>query len=178
MIDIVLNGEEQTLAFAGCLALALDKYFGSVKQSNTSNKNNQQSLIIYLQGNLGAGKTTMVRGLLNSLGHKGKVKSPSYSLVEEYHNLKHISDLYHFDLYRLADPEELEFLGIRDYLNNSNSISIIEWPEKGDGFLPKEDISINIEILQDKRNVRVIPNSYIAKSIVNGLLQNIKSSDF
>lgn len=98
--------------------------------------------IIYLEGNLGAGKTTLVKSILQALGYNGSVKSPTYTLVEEYRVHKHI--IYHYDLYRLSDPEELEWLGVRDNFNGT-SISFIEWPVKGIGYLPKPTKVISIE---------------------------------
>jgi tRNA threonylcarbamoyladenosine biosynthesis protein TsaE len=109
-------------------------------------------MVIYLQGDLGAGKTTFVRGVLNALGYEGRVKSPTYTLVEPYHVAE--LDLRHFDLYRLQDEEEWNSAGFRDEFDGCN-ILLIEWPERAQGLLPQEDLGIVFEILPHGRNVEI-----------------------
>ena len=111
-----------------------------------------QGGLIFLHGDLGTGKTTLVRGLLRHLGFKGTVKSPTYALVEPYHIAGR--DIYHFDLYRLADPEELEYMGGRDYLS-SDALCLIEWPEKAQGFLPTENLNLYIQHDDTCRDIRI-----------------------
>ncbi len=113
-------------------------------------------LVIYLQGPLGAGKTTLTRGFLRGLGYAGKVKSPTYTLVEEYSLPER--NCFHFDLYRLADPEELEYMGIRDFTLEQD-VLLIEWPDKGDGFLPEADLLLDIAYAETGRTVQILANS-------------------
>lgn len=110
---------------------------------------------LWLSGDLGAGKTTFTRYLLQSLGHIGAVKSPTYTLVEPY--IINDKPVYHADLYRLNDPEELEFIGFFDYFDEPNSLIIIEWASRAKNLLPKPDIEIKITRLDnDKRAVEIV----------------------
>ena len=121
---------------------------------------------IFLHGELGAGKTTMVRGVLRGLGYAGSVKSPTYTLVEPYD----FGDfrMYHFDLYRMEDPEELEFLGIRDYFQGQG-VCIVEWPERGVGILPRPDVDVFIDRVDHARSVRLVSNSDDGAVLLSGL---------
>lgn len=125
---------------------------------------------IYLQGNLGMGKTTLCRGLVQSFGHTGVVKSPTYTLVEPYDFGEWL--VYHFDLYRLADPEELEYLGIRDYFSVP-ALRLIEWPDRGAGVLPKADLELQIDLEGRGRRVTVFPQSIRGESILKALAEAI-----
>ena len=136
MSIVILNDENDTMRLAS--ALAKTNPVGS----------------LWLSGDLGAGKTTFTRYLLQALGHTGAVKSPTYTLVEPYRIYDRA--VYHADLYRLNDPDELDFIGFFEYFDEPNSLVIIEWASKAEQILPKPDITINITRLDDdKRQVKI-----------------------
>lgn len=133
-------------------------------------KSSNLDLVIFLQGNLGAGKTTFARGFLRGCGYQGLVKSPTYTLVEPY-LLEDDKRVYHFDLYRLADGEELEFAGVRDYFDGQ-SVSLIEWPEKAGAYLPEPDIICQLEYQGQGRQINVSAMTARGNEVVLRLLAN------
>ena len=139
---IKLNGEQKMTEFGGSLSSVIREL--------------DIPMLIFLSGDLGAGKTTLSRGILQGLGHKGAVKSPTYTLVEPYD--LGIGKVYHFDLYRLIDAEELEHIGFTDYLSESH-LCMIEWPENGVGFIPDPDIIIKISQSEAGRGVTIVTAS-------------------
>ena len=122
----------------------------------------QNPFVIYLIGDLGVGKTTLAQSFIQYFGFK-RVKSPTYSLVESYQN-KNIN-IHHFDCYRLNNPEELEYIGIRDYLLENN-LQLIEWPELGEGVIADSDLSIELSGDGDQRSVNIEFQSDIGKHIL------------
>jgi len=127
--------------------------------------------LVYLLGPLGAGKTFVVSALLKSLGHEGSTKSPTYTLVEPYDIRGR--KVYHFDLYRLGDPEELEFMGIRDYLDE-NALLLIEWPEKGAGYLPQPDLQIQLDYAgENARRIKVVARQDSVQEAIESIMQRL-----
>lgn len=131
-----LPGEDATLAFGGCFAQAILKVHGE----------RFPGLQVQLTGDLGAGKTTLVRATLRALGHAGRVRSPTYTLVEPYSLATQAGalELYHFDLYRFTDPAEWVDAGFREYFE-SGAVCLIEWPQRAGGLLGVPDIEFKLE---------------------------------
>lgn len=144
-LECFLADEQATIAVGEGLAKVV---LAPTEQSDKA----QSALIVYLNGDLGAGKTTLTRGFVRGMGHQGNVKSPTYTLVEPYELPPW--QVYHFDLYRLGDAEELEYMGIRDYFAE-NCCCFIEWPEKGEGILTKADIVIELNYQDEQRTVKL-----------------------
>ncbi len=122
---------------------------------------------VWLSGDLGAGKTTLTRYWLRELGHTGAVKSPTYTLVEPYQIQQDdgsVKPVYHADLYRLQDPEELEFIGFEDYLADESALTIIEWASRAEDYLPQPVMTININKQDDNREVCVSFQNDISKA--------------
>ena len=146
---IFLPDEAAAAAFAARLARALTP-----------------GMVLYLRGDLGAGKTTLVRALLKALGYDGRVKSPTYTLLEPYQagglNLRH------FDLYRFQDENEWEAAGFRDEFDGCN-VCLVEWPEKAQGLLPSADIELLLDILPEGRNLTLVPHTAAGRKCLASL---------
>ena len=123
-------------------------------------------MVVYLHGDLGAGKTTLVRALLHALGHAGRVKSPTYTLLEQYEAGG--LHLRHFDLYRFRDEEEWEATGFRDEFDGHN-VCLVEWPEKAQGLIPQADVDIFFEILPMGRNLIIRANTETGQECISAL---------
>lgn len=148
-MQVQLNDEVAHVAFGEALGQAL-KGHGRV----------------YLEGDLGVGKTTLTRGILRAYGYQGAVKSPTYTLVEPYELGE--QRIYHLDLYRLADPEELEFIGGRDVLAD-DALCLIEWPSRGEGWLPAADLRIQLSVAEQGRTVQLIVGSPLGQRVLEQL---------
>jgi len=132
----------------------------------------QHACILYLEGDLGTGKTTLVRGFLRGLGYQGKVRSPTYTLLEPYEFGGR--SIYHLDLYRLAHPEELEYLGLRDLLQ-TDAVLLIEWPDRGEGVLPAADLQVAIQYQTKGRRLELIANTGKGSEVLHDLAQTLGS---
>lgn len=167
-MSIFLADEQATTIFGQHLAKVCQSAFP------------EKGLNIHLYGDLGAGKTTLVRGLVQYFLPQAKVKSPTYTLVESYPLNKPsatetnpaFKQIYHFDLYRLADPEELEFMGGRDYFA-ADALCLVEWPSRGEGWLAEPDIEITLSYQPDGRKVDLLGHTAAGKDLVTKLLNSV-----
>lgn len=152
-----LDDEARQVVLGECLGRALEGYG-----------------LVYLEGELGAGKTTLARGVLRAYGHLGAVKSPTYTLVEPY-ELEN-ARINHFDLYRLGDPEELEFIGGRDLLAE-DALCLIEWPGRGEGWLPEPDLRISLALSGTGREARLEARSLRGEQLLTRLTAMLELAD-
>ncbi len=153
---LVLEDEAQTLALGRDLAPAV-----------------RSGGVVFLQGALGMGKTTLARGLLNALGYQGKVKSPTYTIVEPY-ELESVN-LYHFDLYRLEDPQEVELMGAREYFCPEN-LCLVEWPCRGQGWIPAADLELVFERHGHGRQLRMLAGTEKGREMLNQVKGKVQPS--
>ena len=131
-------------------------------------------LQIWLEGNLGTGKTTLTRGVLRGLGHEGKVKSPTYTLIEPY--VVSRLDLYHFDFYRFNSPEEYLDAGLDEYFAGEG-VCMVEWPDKALPHLPSPDVEIRLEARGNGRFVEISGNTEAGRTCVIGLVKALQGAD-
>lgn len=151
---LTLPFEADTQALGARLASALQR--------------SQRGAFIALQGELGVGKTTLTRALITALGHRGPVVSPSYTLLEPYPLGER--RLLHLDLYRIADPEELEYLGWREW-DAEHDWVVVEWPENGAGFLPRADLNLQMEYAGEARRIALTSDTAAGKCLLQDLTQ-------
>ena len=146
-MDLVVNNLSETKALARNLAECCSSL--------------QSTLVIYLIGELGVGKTALAQGFIQYFGFE-RVKSPTYSLVESYQN--EVINIHHMDCYRLSDPEELEYIGIREYLLSGHML-LIEWPELGKGVIAEADISITLSGDGIQRKINIKPHTEAGQQV-------------
>ena len=131
-------------------------------------------LQIWLEGNLGMGKTTLTRGVLRGLGHEGKVKSPTYTLIEPY--VVSRLDLYHFDFYRFNSPDEYLDAGLDEYFAGEG-VCMVEWPDKALPYLPSPDVEIRLEARENGRFVEISGNTEAGRTCVIELVKALQGAD-
>lgn len=156
--ELVVRSEDEMMLVAGMMA-ELSKGRG----------------FFFFSGALGVGKTTFCRGLVRHFGFEGAVKSPTFTLVEPYELDR--ASIYHFDLYRLNDPKELEYIGLEEYFIPS-SMCLLEWPEKGDGYLPECDLLLEISVKEGVRHIVFSSGTENGVSILIGLRRMLGQKKF
>ena len=147
----------------------MDYYLDTIDDISKRIIENVTSKIILVYGDMGAGKTTLIKSIVKNLGSKDDVSSPTFSIVNEYETINDL--IYHFDLYRLADPEELEYLGIRDYFDGE-SLCLIEWPERGEGVLPQPDIEIELKLEGRGRKLNLKSGTDLGSRLIERMNQH------
>ena len=149
MIVQSTNSESDTVEFGKSLGKGIRPFF-------------PEGVIVFLNGELGAGKTTLCRGVLRNFDYLGAVKSPTYTLVEPYKI--DLGQINHFDFFRIAHADELDYIGLEEYFS-VNTLSLIEWPEKGQSMLPKNDLTVSVDFREGKRVIQMESNSDIGEKI-------------
>lgn len=124
-------------------------------------------VVMFLSGQLAAGKTTFTRGFLRARGHAGAVKSPTFTLVESYELQSRA--LHHFDLYRIEDAEELEYIGLDEYFTGTADC-LVEWPERGADVLPPPDLHLHLSVVGQSRDARVLAATMLGRELLQGLI--------
>lgn len=158
-IKFSISGEQKTILLGQILSRICLKYC----------KEQKRCILINLEGDLGAGKTTFSKGFIKECGFKDLVRSPTYTLVEPY-EFEDFS-VYHFDLYRLLDPQELEYMGIRDYFLKTG-VCLVEWPDKAQGYLPMPEIIVKLSYDNQSRVV-VIESNLLTKAQLDSIYEQI-----
>jgi tRNA threonylcarbamoyladenosine biosynthesis protein TsaE len=165
-VDVNLSDESATLGLGAALAAVLRAHFGSAAFD-------ANGIVVYLEGDLGAGKTTLVRGCLRALGDTGPVKSPTYTLVE-LHAVSGLN-LYHFDFYRFNQPEEYLDAGLDEYFAEPGAC-LVEWPDKAAPFLPSPDLRVRLEVLPSGRHARIEAGSERGRSWLTTLAASLAAT--
>lgn len=154
-LTCLLRSEEETVIFGEKVAKVV-----------------KQAALLTIEGELGTGKTTLCRGILRGLGVQGAVKSPTFTLVEPY--LLGDRQIYHFDFYRLEDPQELEYIGIEDYFSQ-DCLCLVEWPNKGQGYLPSADVCVQLRVADSGRMLTWQARSSTGREMTKHLREILKS---
>lgn len=170
--SVFLADEADTIKMGALLALATSNVIDQEILHESAGKLQTMGGVIYLRGELGAGKTTITRGIMRGYGYQGAVKSPTYTLVEPYENIA--GNIYHFDLYRLADPEEVEYLGVEDYFSSAN-LCLVEWPDRGAHLIPAADVIVELSHCDAGRNLVITTASDRGENIYCRVLQLLKN---
>jgi tRNA threonylcarbamoyladenosine biosynthesis protein TsaE len=163
-IEFALADENATARLGAALAQSVEAAFAAIRE---------RGLVIGLSGDLGAGKTSLVRAMLRALGVTGPVRSPTFTLVEPY--VVSSIDFYHFDFYRLTDPREFAFVGFRDLFGESR-VCLVEWPERAAGQLPAADLQFTLRVAGSGRHVGVVAGSELGTACLDRIAAALNAS--